>query len=145
MKFNNEDYTDKFKFSKDFKFELDFEDSFDYMIGHEFIEVSKEKVVTKLIVKTHHKQPGGLVHGGVYASIAESSCSFGANATGKGSFVGINQSIDFIKSVKSGFIRCESTPISTGSQIQIWEAKMYIDDTLTLCAVAKVKLFNTSK
>ena len=139
MKFNNEDFTDKFKF------ELDFEDSFDYMIGHEFIEVSKEKVVTKLTVKTHHKQPGGLVHGGVYASIAESSCSFGANATGKGSFVGINQSIDFIKSVKSGFIRCESTPISTGSQIQIWEAKMYIDDTLTLCAVAKVKLFNTSK
>ena len=131
--------------SNDFNFELEFKDSFDYMIGHEFIEMSKDKVITKLTVMEHHKQPGGLVHGGVYASIAESSCSFGANTSNKGNFVGINQSIDFVKSVKSGFIRCEATPISSGKQIQIWEARMYIDDSLTLCAIAKVKLFNTSK
>ena len=33
--------------SNDFNFELDFKDSFDYMIGHEFIEMSKDKVITK--------------------------------------------------------------------------------------------------
>ena len=131
--------------SDDFNFELEFKDSFDYMIGHEFIEMSKDKVITKLTVMEHHKQPGGLVHGGVYASIAESSCSFGANTSNKGNFVGINQSIDFVKSVKSGFIRCEATPISSVKQIQIWEARMYIDNSSTLCAIAKVKLFNTSK
>ena len=45
--------------SNDFNFELEFKDSFDYMIGHEFIEMSKDKVITKLTVMEHHKQPGG--------------------------------------------------------------------------------------
>ena len=63
-----------------FEFELDFKDTFDYLIGHKFVEVSDKAVTSTLEVKDIHKQPGGLVHGGVYCSMAESSCSFGANS-----------------------------------------------------------------
>ena len=128
-----------------FDIELDFNKSFDYLIGHEFIEVSKDLVITKLIVKDSHKQPGGLVHGGVYCAMAESSCSFGANSTRNGNYVGISQNTDFIKSVKGGSIKCEAKPVSVGNTIQLWEARMYVDDTQEICATSRVKLYNLSK
>ena len=139
MTFNIND----FNFGFDFK--LDFNKTFDYLIGHEFIEVSKDLVITQLEVKDSHKQPGGLVHGGVYCSMAESACSFGANSSTNGNFVGISQNTDFIKSVKSGIIVCKATPINLGKSIQLWEAKLYIDDTEKLCATSKVKLYNVNK
>ena len=134
---------DKYNFGFDFK--LDFNKSFDYLIGHEFVEVSKDLVITKLIVKDSHKQPGGLVHGGVYCAMAESSCSFGANSTGNGNYVGISQNTDFIKSVKGGSIKCEAKPLSVGNTMQLWEARMYVGDTQELCATSRVKLYNLNK
>ena len=134
---------DKYNFGFDIK--LDFNKSFDYLIGHEFVEVSKDLVITKLIVKDSHKQPGGLVHGGVYCAMAESSCSFGANSKGIGNYVGISQNTDFIKSVKGGSIKCEAKPVSVGNTIQLWEARMYVGDTQELCATSRVKLYNLNK
>jgi uncharacterized protein (TIGR00369 family) len=133
------------KYNFGFDVELDFNKSFDYLIGHEFVEVSKDLVITKLTVKDSHKQPGGLVHGGVYCAMAESSCSFGANSTKKGNFVGISQNTDFIKSVRGGEIKCEAKPVNVGNTIQLWEARMYIDNTQDLCATSKVKLYNLNK
>ena len=128
-----------------FKFELDFKDTFDYLIGHKFVDVSDKAVTSTLQVKDIHKQPGGLVHGGVYCSMAESSCSFGANSVTRGNFVGISQNTDFIKSVKEGYITCISTPIKTGKTIQLWESKLLIGDTNEICAVSRVKLYNLDK
>ena len=133
------------KYNSKFKYKLAFEKSFDFYIDHEFIEVTKNKVITNLKVQDHHKQPGGLVHGGVYCSIAESACSFGANSFEEGIFVGIGQNTDFIKSVEGGSITCIAKPIKIGRTLQIWEANMYIDDTEILCATTRVKLFNTDR
>ena len=128
-----------------FKFELDFNETFDFLIGHKFIDISDKSVTSTLQVKDIHKQPGGLVHGGVYCSMAESSCSFGANSYTKGNFVGISQNTDFIKSVKGGHITCISTPIKIGNTIQLWESKLLIGDTSEICAVSRVKLYNLDK
>ena len=133
------------KYNSKFNYKVEFNKSFDFYIDHVFIEVANNKVITKLKVVDHHKQPGGLVHGGVYCSIAESACSFGANANDTGNFVGISQNTDFIKSVERGYIICIAKPIKTGHTLQIWEANMYIDDTDILCATSRVKLFNTDK
>ena len=130
------------KYNSKFKFKLDFNKTFDFHINHEFTNINNNKVKSHLKVKEHHKQPGGLVHGGVYCSIAEAACSFGANATEKGNYVGISQNIDFVRSVKEGKITCIAVPIKTGRSIQIWEANMYINDTDLLCATSRVKLFN---
>jgi len=133
------------KYYSKLNYKLEFNKTFDFYIDHVFVELGNKKVITQLKVLEHHKQPGGLVHGGVYCTIAESACSFGANLNDEGNFVGIGQNTDFIKSVDKGFITCIAKPIKTGHTLHIWEANMYIDDTDILCATSRVKLFNTSR
>src|ERR1700744_6816632 len=53
---------------------------FDGLYGLEIIDVAPELAHARLAVRDDHKQPWGIVHGGVYASIAESITSW-ATAT----------------------------------------------------------------
>ena len=117
-------------------------DNLDNYLGHELIEIKKNYVKSKLNVKDHHKQPMGLVHGGIYSTLAETICSYGANFLGDGTFVGVNNNTDFLTSVREGEIICIAEPIKIGKSYQLWECKMYHNDNL--CAVTKVRLSKIS-
>ena len=113
-------------------------DNLDNFLGHEMIEIKENYVKSKINVKDHHKQPMGLVHGGLYSTLAETICSYGANFLGKVTFVGVNNNTDFLSSVQEGEIYCIAEPIKIGRSYQLWECKMYHDEKL--CAVSKVRL-----
>ena len=113
-------------------------DNLDNYLGHEMIEIKENYVKSKLIVKDHHKQPMGLVHGGIYATLAETISSYGANFLDGGTYVGVNNNTDFLSSVQSGEIVCIAEPIRIGRSYQLWETKMYHEEKL--CAVSKVRL-----
>ena len=81
-----------------------------------------------LEVKDYHKQPMGMVHGGVIDTMAEAAISYAAYYTQEGTWVGVNNNTDFIKAVTEGTIICEATPIKLGKRSQIWEAKLYNND-----------------
>ena len=117
-------------------------DNLDNYLGHEMIEIKKNYVKSKLNVKDHHKQPMGLVHGGIYSTMAETICSYGANFLGVGTFVGVNNNTDFLTSVREGEIICIAEPIKIGRSYQLWECKMYHNDNL--CAITKVRLSKIS-
>ena len=117
-------------------------DNLDNYLGHEMIEIKKNYVKSKLNVKDHHKQPMGLVHGGIYSTLAETICSYGANFLGVGTFVGVNNNTDFLTSVREGEIICIAEPIKIGKSYQLWECKMYHNDNL--CATTKVRLSKIS-
>ena len=110
----------------------------DNFLGHEMIEIKKNYVKSKLKIEDHHKQPMGLVHGGIYATLSETICSYGANFLDKGVFVGVNNNTDFLSSVENGEIICIAEPIKIGRSYQLWEAKIYHNEKL--CAVSKVRL-----
>ena len=95
-------------------------------------------VKSKLIIQDKHKQPMGLVHGGTYASLAETICSYGATYEAGGLFVGVNNNTDFLKSAKEGELICEAKPISKGKSYQLWECRIFNFENL--CAVSKVRL-----
>ena len=118
-------------------------DNLDNYLGHEMIEIKENYVKSKLRVKDYHKQPMGLVHGGIYSTLAETICSYGANYLGIGTFVGVNNNTDFLASVQYGEITCIAEPIKIGRSYQLWECKMYHDDNL--CAISKVRLSKISK
>ena len=113
-------------------------DNLDNYLGHEMIEIKKNYVKSKLNVKDHHKQPMGLVHGGIYSTLAETICSYGATYEAGGLFVGVNNNTDFLKSAQEGELICEAKPISKGKSYQLWECKIYNHENL--CAVSKVRL-----
>ena len=110
----------------------------DNFLGHEMIEIKKNYVKSKLKIEDHHKQPMGLVHGGIYATLSETICSYGANFLDKGVFVGVNNNTDFLSSVEDGEIVCIAEPIKIGRSYQMWESKIYHNEKL--CAISKVRL-----
>jgi len=110
----------------------------DNFLGHEMIEIKENYVKSKLNIEDHHKQPMGLVHGGIYATLSETICSYGANFLDKGVFVGVNNNTDFLSSVEDGEIVCIAEPIKIGRSYQLWESKIYHNEKL--CAISKVRL-----
>ncbi len=110
----------------------------DNFLGHEMIEIKENYVKSKLKIEDHHKQPMGLVHGGIYATLSETICSYGANFLDGGIYVGVNNNTDFLTSVETGEIICIAEPIKVGRSYQLWESKIYHNDKL--CAVSKVRL-----
>ena len=73
-------------------------DSLDNYLGHEMIEINEESAKSKLVINKNHHQPMGLVHGGIYSTMAETLCSYGANFRTEGIFVGVNNNTDFLSS-----------------------------------------------
>src|SRR5689334_15096255 len=51
--------------------------NYDELYGLEFLEVSPDEVRARVVIGDQHKQPFGIVHGGLYAAIAESTASVG--------------------------------------------------------------------
>ena len=110
----------------------------DNYLGHEMIEIKDNYVKSKLKIEDHHKQPMGLVHGGIYATLSETISSYGANFLDNGVYVGVNNTTDFLSSVEDGEIICIAEPIKIGRSYQLWESKIYHNEKL--CAVSKVRL-----
>tara|TARA_Y100000996_G_C22299645_1_gene551595 strand:+ start:223 stop:603 length:381 start_codon:yes stop_codon:yes gene_type:complete len=119
------------------------EGTFDDFINHEILEVSENYIKSSLVVEDYHKQPMGMVHGGVIDTMAEASISYAAYYTQEGTWVGVNNNTDFIKAVTEGTIICEATPIKLGKRSQIWEAILSNNDVV--CARSTVRLTNIDK
>ena len=119
------------------------EGTFDDFINHEILEISENYIRSSLIVEDYHKQPMGMVHGGVIDTMAEASISYAAYYTQEGTWVGVNNNTDFIKAVTEGTIICEATPIKLGKRSQIWEAILSNNDEV--CARSTVRLTNIDK
>ena len=117
--------------------------TFDDFINHEILEISENYIKSSLIVEDYHKQPMGMVHGGVIDTMAEASISYAAYFTQEGTWVGVNNNTDFIKAVTEGTIICEATPIKLGKRSQIWEAILSNNDEV--CARSTVRLTNIDK
>ena len=117
--------------------------TFDDFINHEILEISENYIKSSLIVEEYHKQPMGMVHGGVIETMAEASISYAAYYTQEGTWVGVNNNTDFIKAVTEGTIICEATPIKLGKRSQIWEAILSNNDEV--CARSTVRLTNIDK
>ena len=96
-------------------------------VGLVLEEVGGTKVTGHVELGPEHHTPWGVVHGGVYATIAESVASIGASAAvlGQGqSAVGVNNSTDFLRSVRSGRVDVIAEPVFQGRVQQLWQVTM---------------------
>jgi 1,4-dihydroxy-2-naphthoyl-CoA hydrolase len=117
---------------------------FDEYLGIQLVEVTPERAVSLTPVRPDLHQPFGIVHGGVYAAIIESLASVAANAWlgqqhSPTCAVGVSNHTDFIRSVRSGSLRAEATPLQRGRMLQVWQVAV-TDDQGRLCAHGKVRL-----
>ena len=119
-----------------------FKAGWDIAMGFRYVRLSRDEVVVEYDVKDVHKQPYGVVHGGVHCGVIESVCSTGAamDAMTRGqSVVGLENHTSFVRAVRGGKITVTATPITRGRRVQLWEAVCRGEDGKTV-ATGRVRL-----
>ncbi|MCU1693549.1 MAG: thioesterase [Frankiales bacterium] len=118
---------------------------FDTTLGLELVEVSGDEVVGRLPVASHLHQPYGIVHGGVYCSVVETTASVGgATWLGdRGSVVGTSNHTNFLRAVREGVLEVRATPVHRGRTQQLWTVRI-TDEAGKLVAQGEVRLANVT-
>jgi 1,4-dihydroxy-2-naphthoyl-CoA hydrolase len=113
---------------------------FDALYGLEIVSADAETVRGTVSVGDEHKQPAGLVHGGVYASIAESLASVGTmlqvDSDGKAA-MGLANNTSFMRPITGGTIHAEAVVLHRGRTTWVWDVRIS-DDEGRLCALTRM-------
>lgn len=108
-------------------------------------EVSESRVTAHLELSARHHTPWGVVHGGVYTTAVESVASIGASAAvfAQGQFaVGLNNSTDFLRSMREGMVDIVGEPIIQGRTQQLWRVTITRREDGKAIALGQVRLQN---
>jgi 1,4-dihydroxy-2-naphthoyl-CoA hydrolase len=111
-------------------------------MGLRFTKVTVDECVGEVTLGDQHRQPYGIVHGGVHTGIIEAACSTGAAMVAlarKQSVVGLENSTSFIAAARTGTLRVTAVPVTRGRRTQVWEAKVTDEAGKTL-ATGRVRL-----
>jgi 1,4-dihydroxy-2-naphthoyl-CoA hydrolase len=115
---------------------------FDALYGLELVEVSGDVACGRVVVRDELKQPAGLVHGGVYAAVAESLASYGTALAvmpeGRMA-MGLSNNTSFIRPITGGTIHAMARPRHRGRSTWVWEVEL-LDDDDRLCALVRVTI-----
>jgi 1,4-dihydroxy-2-naphthoyl-CoA hydrolase len=120
---------------------------FDYEVGFDghygpltLTDVSDELVRGEVVVRDELKQAAGIVHGGVYASIAESLASLGTALAvmpdGKMA-MGLSNQTSFLRPISQGTIYAEAHRRHRGRTTWVWEVEI-TDDQGRLCVLTRM-------
>ncbi|RBR35781.1 hypothetical protein EB06_00150 [Enterococcus cecorum] len=90
-------------------------------------QTTPEQVELSLIVRDIHKQPFGIMHGGMNGVLIETACSLGANQNVKSNeyCVGVDLQVNHLRAVTSGELTIRAIPDKVGRTIQVWQATVY--------------------
>lgn len=115
---------------------------FDRHCGLEFLDCSETEVRAQVAVREHHKQPAGLVHGGLYASVAESVASLATGMTvlDEGNIaVGLSNSTSFLRPITQGTVHAHAVRRHRGRTTWLWDVSFADDDGRT-CALTRMTI-----
>lgn len=115
---------------------------FDGLYGLELTGLGDDHVTATVPVRDELKQPAGLVHGGVYASIAESVASI---ATAVAVYdrglqaMGLSNQTSFLRPILEGTIHASGTLLHRGRTTWVWDVTC-TDDEDRRCAVTRMTI-----
>lgn len=121
---------------------LPVEDTFDGLYGLELVEMTDEVIRAQVPVRNAIKQPFGLVHGGVFASIAEAIASMGtfAGVSDQGKVAsGMSNNTSFLRPITEGTVHATARPRHRGRTTWLWDVEIE-DDAGRLCAVTRMTI-----
>lgn len=111
-------------------------------MGLRFTQVTQGNIIAELKIGPEHRQPLGIVHGGVHAGLIETVASVGASisviALGKMA-VGLENHTSFLHAVREGTLRAIGRPLSGGKRSQLWQVDVH-DDQERIVATGRVRL-----
>jgi 1,4-dihydroxy-2-naphthoyl-CoA hydrolase len=115
---------------------------FDRLYGFELVELSDTEARARVSVSDALKQPYGLLHGGVYASVAESLTSWAtaaAVAERRCLAVGMGNSSSFLRPITEGVVHAIAKRLHAGRTTWVWDVECR-DDRDRLCAITRMTI-----
>ena len=113
---------------------------FDGLIGLVITERAPERIRGEVEVRAELLQPAGLVHGGVYAAIAESLASTGTALAVAGDgrvAMGSSNLTSFMRPITAGTIHGDARARHRGRTTWLWEVEI-TDDAGRPCVLSRV-------
>jgi 1,4-dihydroxy-2-naphthoyl-CoA hydrolase len=115
---------------------------FDRLYGLQLVDYADGEVFARVAVRDELKQPAGLVHGGVYASIAESMTSLATALAVMGdgnTAMGLANSTSFLRPITGGVVHAHASAIHRGRTTWVWDVR-FTDDAGRACAVTRMTI-----
>jgi uncharacterized protein (TIGR00369 family) len=113
---------------------------FDRLYGVELVSSGEEEARARVEVRDELRQPAGLVHGGVFASIAEtlaSTATWAAVSPEGKSAQGLSSQTSFLRPIVGGTIHAVARRRHRGRTTWVWEVDI-TDDEGRLCALVRM-------
>ena len=113
---------------------------FDRLYGLRLLECSETLVRAEVRVRPEVCQPYGLVHGGMYASIAESMTSLvtGMSVREQGELaMGLSNNTSFLRPISEGVVHAHATRVHRGRTTWVWDVR-FSDDADRTCALTRM-------
>ena len=111
-------------------------------VGIEWIDLDPDNARARIQIEPRHLQPFGIVHGGVYASLAESLCSAATyGAVRDDGLVAVGQSNDttFLRPISDGYANATARSRHRGRTTWVWDVDV-TDDEGRLCALSRMTI-----
>jgi len=112
------------------------------LIGTEWVSFDPDEARATIEVREDHLQPYGIVHGGVYASLAESLTSAATNAAVKDDdmvAMGMANNTSFLRPIREGRIEAVARPRSRGKTTWVWDVEI-LDSEGRVCALSRMTI-----
>lgn len=116
---------------------------FDAALGFTMTRADGDGVEGRIEVTPAQHQPFGIVHGGVYCSVIETTASVGAALWfgDRGNVVGTTNTTHFLRAVGEGVLDVRAEPLQRGRTMQLWTVAI-TDEQGRLVAKGDVRLAN---
>jgi 1,4-dihydroxy-2-naphthoyl-CoA hydrolase len=115
-------------------------DGFDRLYGLELLDLDPEAARARVQVRDELRQPFGLVHGGVFAAIAESLASIATAMAVRSEnhiALGLSNQTSFLRPITEGSIHALGVAKHRGRTTWVWEVEMS-DDAGRLCVLTRM-------
>jgi 1,4-dihydroxy-2-naphthoyl-CoA hydrolase len=112
----------------------------DSALGFELTELGSEQARAHVTIDDRHRQPLGVVHGGVYAALAESLASHATAAAvmpDGHAALGMSNVTSFFRPVTGGIVSADAERIHRGRTTWVWDVR-FTDADGRLCATSRI-------
>ena len=121
---------------------IPYERTFDALYGLTIHTVTEEEATASVPVRDEVKQPMGLVHGGLFASIAESLTSMAtamAVAPEGKAAMGLSNATSFLRPITEGTVHATARRLHRGRTTWVWDVEI-TDDAGRRCALTRMTI-----
>ena len=115
---------------------------FAQLIGSELLDAAPEGVRARLAWDESRCTVGGMLHGGVVMSLADSAaavCAFLNLPEGSGGTTTVESKTNFIRAVREGGVTASSTPLHRGRRFIVVETVVTDDDDRLVAKVTQTQ------